>query len=125
MLGRLSAVRQWRSSVRMPRRIGLLFGLAGLAVALILALQPMRFFTPGEVAKDEILPAQMIDCGTAFRPKNAPANTTEECDSTHVRRAFQLTVIIAGAALVGAAIAFGPTFIRRRENSAVEDLGDL
>lgn len=110
--------------MRSERRNGLAVGVVGATVALVLALQPMRLYSAGGPAKDEVLPAQMIDCGTAFRPKNAPANTTEECDGTHVRRGFQIATILVGSALIGTAVAFGPVFLRRRKGSAVEDLGD-
>jgi hypothetical protein len=111
--------------MRKERRLGIVIAGLGMVTFIVLGLLPMRFFTPGEVAKDEVLPAQVIDCGTAFRLKNAPANTTEECDGTHVRRGMLMAAILVGAVLLGSAVAFGPTLRRRRRTrSAVEDLSD-
>jgi hypothetical protein len=98
--------------VRIARRTALFIAVVGFGAALVLALTPLSYTSPGGPQKDvPFAVAQKVACGVALLPRNPPPppGTDDQCDAEHTKRWMLLSV-----PALGAAIAAGATTIAMR-----------
>ena len=88
----------------MARRLNMI-GVAFVIVAVLLALIPQWYRSPGgyQGEKAGVVESKVVGCGITFAPRNPPPppGTDDQCDAQHTRRGAMVAASLTGAAVFG------------------------